>query len=679
MNPVNRITCLSALAVFLLAGVSAMASVSGQVGPYRVQIFSEPEVIPVGRARLRIEVTDTSGKPVENAEIRSLVQMPSMNMGERETLAQPVPGTPGSYMVDASFAMAGNFNASISIRGPLGEARGTMGLETGQDTGTPGQSSPDFSFGSIQTWAVVALLAAIAGFVLYRMRQTGQFAAGRPSISRGTVGGILLILVALGASRWAVNRWRRPGSMTPIEAQSMEMNTPAPPGVTLVTLADVSQGSIESRVWYPGQAIAFNEQDVIVRTEGWLSSMPFYIGDRVKADEVVAILDISELRAIAELDRMKAELRSTNHALQGADSEVAAAHEERTGAEADLAAKQTMIADAEAMLMAARADREFWDQQNVRNKTLLDKGALSAEEYQRDAAMAANAAAKVQQAQSRVEQVRAEVRAAQAMLRRADALVTAAEKRRQQMTEGVAAAEASVRSAEASAGIENPHAAHAAADTDTSKVPIYAHLSGVVTARTGELGQHVGPGQPILKIVQTDPIRLQANVAEVDLARIKVGYRVAVRGRNSDEPPVIAKVTSIAPSVDPVTRTGIVEAVVPNRDLRFLPGQSLALDISTGSIEEAVRVPVGAILVKAETGAGTLASGTQNFVWVVEAAAGRGQYLVAPADVRTGASDGVYVQILSGLEPGQKVVVSGTEYLKRGDTVSAATAAEVAP
>ncbi len=55
-----------------------------------------------------------------------------------------------------------------------------------------------------------------------------------------------------------------------------------------------------------------------------------------------------------------------------------------------------------------------------------------------------------------------------------------------------------------------------------------------MTERRIALGQHVGPGQSILKIAQTDPIRLQANVAEADLARIKLGYRVAIRGRSAD-------------------------------------------------------------------------------------------------------------------------------------------------
>jgi RND family efflux transporter MFP subunit len=247
------------------------------------------------------------------------------------------------------------------------------------------------------------------------------------------------------------------------------------------------------------------------------------------------------------------------------------------------------------------------------------------------------------------------------MVRRADAMIAAAEKKRQQMISDVTAGEVA---AEAGAG---PGEAH---DTHRGQVEIRAHIGGVVIERGFALGQHVGPGQSILKIAQTDPIRLQANVAEADLARIELGSRVAIRGRNATEPLLLAKVTSIAPTVDPSTRTGIVEALAPNRNRRFLPGQSVVLDISTGKSEDALRVPLAAVHVRAETGTGPLAGGSANYVWLAEQSGGSTSYIVTPVDVTIGVTNGIDVQILSGLEPGQKVVASGGDYLKRGDAVS---------
>jgi RND family efflux transporter MFP subunit len=663
MNGTYRFLCFPVIAI--LAGgtfMASLASIPGQIGSYHVRIYSEPEVIPVGKARIRIDVTDASGKPVEGAEIRSLIQMPAMNMGEKETAAQPLRGKPGSYIVEAGFAMAGRFEASLSIRGPLGEARGKVFLETGQDTGTPTDENSSFSFQTLLPWVLGAALLAVLSFVLMRMRQTGQSVSPKAFLTRQTVGGLLLILAALGVSRWAIKHWRRPGSMTPIEAQRMDMNTPAPPGVALVTVAEVSHGPVESTVWYPGQVVAYNEQDIVIRSEGWLRGMPVYVGDRVRENDVVALLDISDIQVFSDVQRMHAELRGRKEALDAAQAEVEATRQERIGAEADLASKQSLIA-------AAAADREFWQQQNARNKTLLDKRAISNEEYQRDFSMA-------QQASSRLEQAGAEVRSAQAMVRKAEAMVTATEKRLQQMTADVTAAEAAVRSAEARAGYDSPHRSPPRGDAEHGTVEIRAHLAGVVTARPIGLGQHVGPGQSILKIAQTDSIRLQTNVAEADLVRVKPGFRVSVRGRNAGEAPFIARVTSVAPTVDPVTRTGVVEAVAPNRDMRFLPGQYIELDISTGRIEDTVRVPLTALRVHTETGTGALAAGTSNYVWVAETSTGSAEYTVKPVNVETGVSDGKFVQIVSGLELGQKVVTSGLNYLKRGDAVAVAGESE---
>jgi RND family efflux transporter MFP subunit len=696
-----------AVALLIGAAPTIAASVPAKIGPYRIQISTDPGVIPVGKARLRIDVTDAAGKPVEGVQIRSLVKMPAMSMGEKETVAQPVPGKPGSYTTEASFAMAGGYEASIAISGPLGDASGTVAMETGQNTESAGDAS-GFSVRSLLPWLLVAAGALLAAFVLLRMRQTGQRLAWKSFVTRGTVTGILLLLITFAASRYAINHWRRPGAMTPIDAQGMEMKMPPPPGTAAVTLAEVTLGPIERTVSYSGQAVAFNEQDVIARTEGWLNWMPFYTGQKVKADEVVARLDIGLLhahlnerqaavnmatqgvsvsererfQAVAEVDRIRAELRGKNEALAAAQAEVSAAQEERNGAEAELASKQSMIADAEAMVAAMEADRQFWQQQNARNKILLDKNALSMEEYQRETASAANANAKLQQAQARLSQAQADARAAQAMTRRADALITAAEKRRQQVAADIQAAEAAVKSAEATTEVAAAKIEEARAGANQARenlaittvthsyAEIRAQIDGVVTQRLISVGQLVQPGQAVLKIAQTDPIRLQANVAEVDLSRVKVGSRVAVRGQNSSDAPMVATVTAISPTVDPTARTGIVEAILPNRDGKFVPGQFIGVNISTGKSENALRVPQAAIRTRTQASSGILANRVTNYVWVAEESGG-GQLVAKPVDVETGIDDGVSVQILSGLHAGQKVIVSGGDYLKSGATVTA--------
>src|SRR5690606_15227500 len=130
--------------------------------------------------------------------------------------------------------------------------------------------------------------AALLGFVVYRMRQTGQKVHWRGLFSRPVLGGLAVLLVMLAIVVYGVNRGRRPGAMTPLEAQGMEMSMPAPPGTAAVELATVRRGPVQSRVRYTGQAVGYIEQDVYPRVTGNLLWMPFYAGDRVKKGQLLA-------------------------------------------------------------------------------------------------------------------------------------------------------------------------------------------------------------------------------------------------------------------------------------------------------------------------------------------------------------------------------------------------------
>lgn len=702
MNSTARFLISITIAASLMVGLlpTVWAGVTGQISSYKVEITTDPDVIPVGKARLFINLKDQSGKPVTGVQVRALVKMPAMSMGEKETTAQTQPGKPGTYTTEAAFMMAGAFDAAITITGPKGTVTGKIPLETGQST----TGAAGMTLRSLIPWAILAVLVV---FIVVRMRQTGQHVAWRSAANRGTVGGVILLIAIFGVSLYAISHWRRPGAMTPLEAQAMEMNTPAPPGAAAVTLAEVTRGPIESTVRYTGQAVGFNEQDVIARTQGWLVWMPFYNGQKVKSGEVVARLDTSQIQpqiaqqeagvnmsrqgvtvaqkeyrqTLAQINFAHSEEGMLQGSLDEAGSNVDAAREERSNADAMVAVAQGKITDAEAQLRAAKSDQTYWGQELSREKALLSKGAVSVEEYQREQSQATSADAKVQQAQAGLSQANSELQAAQASVRKADAMVRAAEGKVRSVKSELQSHAAHVRSSEAAAdaakakieqanaGVQQSQAGLASVATTRGYSEIRAQIDGVVTQRVISQGQLVNPGQAIIRVAQIDPIRLQANVAEVDLDKIQVGYRVVVRGQGNARPPVVATVTSITPTVDPTARTGIVEAVVANRDGRFVPGQFVTMDIATARSQDGLRVPLTAIHPRASAGVGVQAGESTSSVWVADSSGAAGQYTVKPVDVVTGVSDGLNVQIVSGLQAGQKVVVIGADYLKSGDTV----------
>jgi RND family efflux transporter MFP subunit len=230
---------------------------------------------------------------------------------------------------------------------------------------------------------------------------------------------------------------------------------------------------------------------------------------------------------------------------------------------------------------------------------------------------------------------------------------------------------------QARAGVEEARAGVAGVATTRGYTEIRSLMNGVVTQRRISPGTLVQPGQTILQVAQINPIRLQANVAEADLKRVCVGSPFIIRDQSGSGKgkTIAARVSSIAPAVDPQTRTGLVEAVVPNADSRFLPGEYVVMEIETGQSRSNLTVPTVAIQQRAGATGETLATQAQSFVWVAEPVEGQtNQFTVRRVEVRTGVSDGATVEVLSGLQEGKRVVTAGYQYLKDGDIVATAGA-----
>ena len=828
------------LMLALWVAAPAWAGPSTQAGSYRVEVTTDPETIPVGKAKLRLKVLDAGGQPVSGATVKTLTKMPGMVMGEREETAKPLPNTPGVYEAPASFPMGGGYAIDFKISGAGGDASGSIPVQTGQSTAGGGSSS------ALGGWLLPLGLLLLGAFIFWRMKQTGQKFNWRAMLHWQTAAGIAVLLVMLWVGRYAVNNWRRPGSMTPLEAQGMEMSMPAPEGTTAVELATVQLKPLSNTVRYTGQAVGYVDQQVYARVTGNLLWMPFYAGDRVKRGQLLARLDTSQIepqiaqqraaqqmaeqstrtaqiqyrqaqaavsQAAAELgsrrgalaealsqerkaraeigsrvallsearsqerkarsmaggsrgavseaqsgeNRARAALREASTALRSsrgaaaeAQSDLVAAREEKSNAEADRDAAQTQVSDAAAQLQAAQADLEYWTKEIARMQVLVKEGAVSREEFQREQAQFENAGAKVRQAQARVAQVQAGVRGAQSRIRRAEALSRSAEAKAQQAEAAIEGSQARIEGAradivgagakvlQAQAGVagagadisgagariqqmqEDVRAARAEADATRAKVQqasaeLEAHhahvrqqeaaadaarsgigqaqagvtqaraavssttttrgyaeirslVDGVVTQRNISPGTLVNPGQAILQVAQINPIRLQANVAEADLQRLRVGTAVTVRDRDNKGRPLTARLTSVAPSVDPQSRTGLVEAIISNPAQRFKPGEYVVMEITTGQSTSPLSVPEAAVQLRAALSASEKPT---SYVWVAEAASG-GQLTVRPVTVQTGVSDGAQIEIRSGLKPGQRVVSAGYQDLGEGDTVSSA-------
>jgi membrane fusion protein (multidrug efflux system) len=181
---------------------------------------------------------------------------------------------------------------------------------------------------------------------------------------------------------------------------------------------------------------------------------------------------------------------------------------------------------------------------------------------------------------------------------------------------------------------------------------IRAPFDGIVGERYVTVGQYVSPSTRVASVYDPDPLRLEVTVPEANVAAIKpdmtVTFTVVAFGGETFS----GQVKFISPNVRESTRDLVVEAVVPNGDGRLKPGMFAVARVLVASPPTPV-VPVAA-LVRDETGA-------RAFVVVSGAAQER--------VVQTGETLGDTVAVLSGLRPGEKVVVKPPPDLHDGARV----------
>ena len=174
---------------------------------------------------------------------------------------------------------------------------------------------------------------------------------------------------------------------------------------------------------------------------------------------------------------------------------------------------------------------------------------------------------------------------------------------------------------------------------------ITAPIAGVVVDREVGPGQYLqAGGTPVFTIADPTSVWLLANVREADAAEVKLGQPVEVRVLAYPKRIFKAGVTYVAAVVDPVTHRLPVRAEIDNRDLALKPEMFASFRIVTSGATESPAVPAAAVVYE----------GAAAHVWVVA-----GDGLLAYRAIRTGRSDAGLVEVLDGLQPGERIVIKG--------------------
>lgn len=188
------------------------------------------------------------------------------------------------------------------------------------------------------------------------------------------------------------------------------------------------------------------------------------------------------------------------------------------------------------------------------------------------------------------------------------------------------------------------------AETRLFKTRILAPFTGILGLRLVNLGQYLSSGDPVVEITQVDPLELEFGIPQRHAPELEIGQTVlGTVGQCGQR--FEGRVDAIDPRVDPGTRALRLQAVVPNEEGGLRPGMAVRVRLVVGSIPDAVVIPQEAIV----------RQGTKHLVYVVDDEDRARQREVA---LGTFFVDGV--QVPSGIDPGDRVVVAGHQKLKPG-------------
>jgi RND family efflux transporter MFP subunit len=220
--------------------------------------------------------------------------------------------------------------------------------------------------------------------------------------------------------------------------------------------------------------------------------------------------------------------------------------------------------------------------------------------------------------------------------------------------------QAVAESGKAQADVKAAEAADAIARLNLERSRVRAPFDGAVAQRLASVGDYVAIGTPILRIIQTDPLRLRLEVPERESVAVRPGQvvRLTVDGDTNSYP---GRIVRMAPAIREVDRMLLVEADVPNQG-GLRAGLFARAQIIVNAGEPALSIPPSALIAFA---------GLEKVVVIRDGKA-------AEKTVTTGRRGAGWIEIVSGVSDGETVVLDPAG-IRTGQPLTTDGAAESLP
>lgn len=397
-----------------------------------------------------------------------------------------------------------------------------------------------------------------------------------------------------------------------------DANSKAQSEAVKVTQTVAETREIPSYIQATGSLAASETSDVAPKVAGKVTNTYVNVGDFVQQGAVLAKLDENDARL--RLQQARAGVVQAQAAVSQAQA--------RLGLSANGSFQASQIPEvraANANYEQTLAELKQAEANEQRYRDLVQTGDVSMQNYenyrtQRDTARA--------RANSAKQQLEAAVNTAR------------------QSNQAIRAAEANVEAARTQVAT----AQQALADTI-----IRAPFSGYVSNRAVAVGEFVTTATPIITLVRTNPLKLQMQVAEAAVPFIQPGMGVSLEVDAFKDRKFAGTVSAVNPSVDPASRSAIVEATVDNSGNLLRSGMFATARIARQGGGTGVFVPRAAVLADQTT--------NSYRVFVIE------ENVAKLRVVQLGTEEGDMVQILNGVGGGETIAVSNLPQLYEGAKV----------
>lgn len=215
--------------------------------------------------------------------------------------------------------------------------------------------------------------------------------------------------------------------------------------------------------------------------------------------------------------------------------------------------------------------------------------------------------------------------------------------------------------------LEQAKAAESIAREQLSHSTLVAPFSGVIAQKQADMGAYVLPGQPILKLADVAQVNVKISVPEAEISHLSIGDPVTITVAALNGAMFIGSISEKGIDANPISHTYDVKVRIANSHGRLLPGMVCNAKVVDRGLSNAVAsnaqgasgkqsdahvvVPANCIELDVDN---------SRFVWTVV----NGKAHQQPVQVGDFEGDGII--ILSGLRPGDKLIVNGQQKVSEG-------------